>query len=102
MSSQVNEQYAEAILIEGNNQPVASRNSWGWKSKHWIWPSWYLKSCNSFPAVKSHTCWYIDHDKDHCKSSPESTTKLKSNMCIHTAYTCAFKSVFKVKTFHQT
>ena len=38
------------------NWPVARRNSWGWKSMHWIWPSWYLKSCNSFPAVKSHSC----------------------------------------------
>lgn len=35
------------------HMPVANRNSFGWKSRHWIWPSWSLKSFKSFPAVKS-------------------------------------------------
>lgn len=39
--------------------PVANKNSWGWKSMHWICPSWLLKSCNSFPAVRSHSCLII-------------------------------------------
>jgi len=38
------------------NSPVARRNSRGWKSMDLICPSWNLKSCKSFPAVRSHTC----------------------------------------------
>ena len=41
--------------LEGKVIPVASKNSWGWKSIHRICPLWNLKSCRSFPAVRSHT-----------------------------------------------
>ena len=45
------------IKIKSDAVPVARRNSRGWKSRDRMWPWWNLKSCKSFPAVRSQTCW---------------------------------------------
>jgi len=51
---------ASTALKKVTKSPVARRNSSGWKSIDLMGPSWNLKSCKSFPAVRSHTCthWY--------------------------------------------
>jgi hypothetical protein len=46
----------QMLRVLKQSSPVARRNSWGWKSRHCTWLSWYLKSCISFPAVRSHSC----------------------------------------------
>lgn len=62
-------------------QPVASKNSLGWKSMHWIWPSWLLNSCKSFPAVRSHSC-HSSYKFQGLKSSTDFNTSKKWYMPI--------------------
>lgn len=55
----------------------------GWKCRERIEPSWKLKSCISFPAVKSYTC-YIQSVVYCLKNTCSKKTKQKINNAVLT------------------